>query len=340
MAKGHIPKPPMMERHTRGVPGQSAYANGTVRQGNIKGSVHHTMVGFLYGTDTYFRSPSALGLTDYGIGGPWDGASGDGVIIEWIAPDATTIPFANGGVGTAVPPYGDGARFVSAFGIDPAVNGWLRSIETSDGGQADRDKGGRQIESLAFLTAWIHAEQAGQTVDTFDWQLHHREFGGDHQACPGAWIINNVDYIQTRAKEIMRAYQAGAKLAKPLLITYPPGWAGGVIAQPGGSVPVPIDPPPSDKPIVYAPGIDSAVCAIWFGALLVNGKSYAFDPNGPVSKVWLEHGLTTGAFPRLLSVRTYQDSPTQKREYFGFEGGLVIFRTTGEPTRVLTKAAA
>lgn len=336
---GRVPKPPVLARHTRGIPGQSAYGSGTNRKDNIKGSIHHTMVGNLYGTDSYFRGAAALGLTDYGIGGPWDGAQGDGVIIEWIGETDTTIPFANGVVGESVPPYGDGARFVQQFGVDPAVNGWLRSIETSDGGQPNRDKGGRQIESLCFLTAWIHDEQAHQSAETFDWNLHHREFGVDHQQCPGAWIINNVDYIQTRTKEIMHAYQSNSKLAKPLLITYPPGWTGGVIAQPGVSVPVPIDPPPSDKPIVYAPGIDSAVCAIWFGTLLVSGKSYAFDPTGPVSKVWLDNGLKTGEFPRLMSVRTYQDSPTQKREYFGFEGGLVIFRTTGEPTRVLTKAA-
>ena len=192
------------------------------------------MVGTLLGTDDWFHNSPQSGLTDYGIGGPWDGDN-DGVIIEWISPASQIVPWANGTVGTAVAPYGDAPAFLSQVaGSDVnAVNRRLRSIETSDNGNADISKGGREIESLCFLTAWIHAEQAGQTADTFRWNMHHREFGVDHQQCPGAWIINHVDEIQNRTKAIMRAYQENTPLDPPLKVTYPHDWTGGLIPQPG-----------------------------------------------------------------------------------------------------------
>jgi len=49
----------------------------------------HTMLGTLWGTDTYFRFPATQACTDYGIGGTLDGLY-DGVIFEWI--DATIRP--------------------------------------------------------------------------------------------------------------------------------------------------------------------------------------------------------------------------------------------------------
>jgi hypothetical protein len=204
------------------------------RDGHIVGTCHHTMEGTLRGTDNFFHDPGVAGLTDYGIGGIWDDVL-DGVIYEWIAPTSQIVPWANGTVGTAMEPYGDAPAFIAQFATPDmnAVNRRLRSIETSDGRNAEASKGGREIESLCFLTAWIHAEQAGQTADTFNWNMHHREFGVDHQQCPGAWIIHNVVAIQNRTKAIMRAYQEGTALDPPLRVTYPPNWAGGLVPQPG-----------------------------------------------------------------------------------------------------------
>jgi hypothetical protein len=192
------------------------------------------MEGTLRGTNDWFHNSPLSGLTDYGIGGVWDDVL-DGVIYRWIAPDSQVVPHANGRVGTAMAPYGDAPAFLSQVaGADVnAVNRRLRSIETSDKGNADISKGGREIESLCFLTAWIHAEEAGQTADTFKWNMHHREFGVDHQQCPGAWIINHVNEIQDRTKAIMRAYQEETPLNPPLMVTYPPNWTGGLVPQPG-----------------------------------------------------------------------------------------------------------
>jgi hypothetical protein len=235
---GRIPKPPTVQRWVTTKPIGRGREPDQPRAGRIVGTCHHTMQGFLLGTDHVFHDPAWPGLTDYGIGGAPDGTL-DGVIYEWIDPQSRIVPWANGTVGDAVAPYGDAPAFLAAFGRN-AVNARLRSIETSDGGNPDAAKSRREIESLCFLTAWIHGEQADQTADTFAWNMHHREFGVAHQQCPGDHIISHVAAIQTRTKAIMRAYQTNTVLTPPLLITYPPGWTGGVIPQPGES---PIPPP-------------------------------------------------------------------------------------------------
>ena len=233
---GNVPKPPVKTSHVHKAVG---HGPDGPRAGRIVGTCHHTMEGTLRGTDNFFHDPDVPKLTDYGIGGVWDDVL-DGVIYEWIAPDSLTVPWANGKVGTNRPPYGDAPAFISRFAtpnIDD-VNARLRSIETSDGGNSNNSKGGLEIESLCFLTAWIHAEQAGQTADTFNWNMHHREFGVDHQQCPGTWIIQNVVAIQDRTKAIMRAYQEETLLNPPLRVTYPPNWTGGFIPQPGQTGPL------------------------------------------------------------------------------------------------------
>jgi hypothetical protein len=233
---GHVPKPPMMTDFGASVNQIIGQGRGPdeERAGFIVGTCHHTSQGTFFSNQSAFDNPTFGGLTDFQVGGPWDGQF-DGMIMQFIADDAPIVPFANGTVGTAKAPYGDAPRFLDQFGID-GVNRRLRSIETTDGGDPDVVKGGRQIESLCFLTAWIHAEQAGQTADTFDWNMHHREFGVDHQQCPGTWIINHVDEIQARTKAIMRAYQERKPLNPPLVVTYPPGWEGPLVP---GTLPPP-----------------------------------------------------------------------------------------------------
>jgi hypothetical protein len=235
LPRGRVPKPPIVRRWVTNKPIGAGREPDRQRAGRIVGTCHHTMQGFLLGTDQVFHDPAWAGLTDYGIGGAADGPALDGVIYEWIDPTSPVVPWANGTVGRATPPYGDAPAFLAAFGVD-AVNSRLRSIETSDGGNPDVEKSRRQIESLCFLTAWVHGEQAGQTAQTFAWNMHHREFGSDHQRCPGAYIVTHVDAIQERTKAIIRAYQTTTPLDVPLLVTYPPGWTGDVVPQPGAGV--------------------------------------------------------------------------------------------------------
>lgn len=91
--------------------------------------------------------------------------------------------------------------------------------------------------------------------------------------------------------------------------------------------------------IVYAPGVDSDLCRKWFkGVTGGDGNWYAFDPNGPVSKVWLDQCLATGEWPALAAVDVYNDSAVQVRRYFRFSNGLIVFVTTGETPRILKAA--
>jgi hypothetical protein len=254
--RGHVPKPPVKQSWVTDKRVGAGREPDQQRVGRITGTVHHTMVGYLRGTDSYFHRQDVASLTDFGIGGPWDGDGLDGVIYEWIDQSSRIVPWANGTVGDARAPYGDAPAWLAQFGGVSQVNVRQRSIETSDGAQADRSKANtRLIESLCFLTAYVHAEEAGQTAETFAWNMHHREFGVDHQGCPGAWIINNVVAIQDRTKAIMRAYQEGAALSPQLAITYPPGWSGGTIPLPGqaGPAPVPTEPKWAPKHPLPAP---------------------------------------------------------------------------------------
>lgn len=101
-------------------------------------------------------------------------------------------------------------------------------------------------------------------------------------------------------------------------------------------VALPPPPKPQPQPVVYPRGMDAALAAKWFGTV---GK-YKFDEDGPVSKLWLGHGLETGKYPTLQTVDEYADSPQQTRKYFRFADGWTVFSTTDEPPRVLTKGTA
>lgn len=229
---GQIPKPPVWIQHTHGVEGQSRYAGSVPR--DIHGSATHTMVGTLLGTNSWFQSPVALGLTDYGIGGPWDGDEWNGVVIEWIDPSWAVSPYANGVVGKARPAFGDAARYIDAFGIEPAINAGLRSIEHSDAGQPQRDRPwAGQVDMSCLLKAWIHVTQAGQTPETFDWHVYHAETGTDHAGCPGAWFWANADVVCARVVEIANAYlHRDMPLGRPLTIVHPPDWTGDRVPTP------------------------------------------------------------------------------------------------------------
>lgn len=243
-ARGHVPRPPWISRYEIGLNhniGQGR-SDDAVRAGKIVGSCVHTSQGTFNGNLYSYLDPTWGGLTDAQVGGPWDGQY-DGVLMVFIDPAGKVIPWANGGIGPncsgCVPPHGDGPAYLETFGYtDYAVNGRLRSIETTDNGNPAVVKGGRQIESLCFYLAWVHSEEAGQSWDAFQWRMSHWEFGGNHQQCPGTWIKGHEDYINQRTIEIMKAYQTKTALTTPLVITYPPGWAGARVPLPesGGTV--------------------------------------------------------------------------------------------------------
>lgn len=250
--RGHVPMPAFLAHYSareNAVAGQ----NCSEIERNIKGSDHHTEVGSFLGTASWFDNPNNGALTDFQIGGPWDGIY-DGVIMRFIEANMPVAPYANGPVGKVRPPFGAVKTFLDKYGYGPTgerINSDLRSIELSDAGSPNRDREmrGRQIESLVFATAYIHSEEAGQSWQEFANQCQHYESGTDHVDCPGAWLKANREEVTARIVAVMKAYQTNTKLARPLLITYPPNWTGGVIPQPGeGIVP---NVPTYAEPVMY-----------------------------------------------------------------------------------------
>ena len=174
----------------------------------------HRMVGTLRGTDGYFRGDArARSLTDFGIGGPWDGAL-DGTIYQWVPRGAAIAPWANG---PADDLDGDGVAFVQALGIG-AVNRDLRSIELSDGGDPGNPFGAgetpKQFAALVALIAY-RFDQAEVPWNQFPLNpavgvityLEHHEFGP--KACPFPPVRNAVDAIQAAVRALLKMHQTG-----------------------------------------------------------------------------------------------------------------------------------
>ena len=149
---------------------------------------------------------------------------------------------------------------------------------------------GRQMWSSSLYCAYVHAEEAGQTADTFDWQLEHRETGTDHVRCPGQFIIDNIDAMQARTKAVMNWFQWGIPMTEPIVVTYPPGWSG---------APYPVDRivvPPTPKPLIYAP----LNVPVW-----LNGETIATGKNQTIN------GATIYACHRRWTARV----DTRRRQY-------------------------
>lgn len=92
--------------------------------------VFHTMVGYLRGTDTLFRSRGYTGTeSHFGVGGPWDGSALDGAVWQWQTID-----------------YQADAQ--------NAGNAYATSILTSDGGDPLRPWSARQLDALVGIGVW------------------------------------------------------------------------------------------------------------------------------------------------------------------------------------------
>lgn len=332
MARGNVPKPVYMEHYQARI-NAVAGQNCTEMARDIQGSAWHTEAGGFIGTMQWFDNPANGALTDFQIGGPWDGQY-DGVIMRFIEEDQGVVPWANGVMGKVRPPFDEAALFIARWvaptGNAENLNARARSMELSDGGQPNRDREltGPQIESLAFNTAYVHSEEIGQSWNEFTDNFLHYQTGTDHVDCPGAWLKANKAAVRARTVAVMKAYQTNTKLARPLLITYPPGWTGATIPQPGagGS---------SGGAIVsYPTGYDAGSCAkIW--TALGSAKTYPqykFDEGGSVSKLWLNE--------LILSPLVYhQKDTTDGRELFVFASGDAIGRDNNDqPFRVMNAA--
>jgi hypothetical protein len=71
---------------------------------------------------------------------------------------------------------------------------------------------------------------------------------------------------------------------------------------------------PAPSPaITYPAGMDEGIASWLFGSLTKNGKTYRFNPRGPVSQTWLRYGAARG-YSQIIDVWKFDDG----REYFRF----------------------
>jgi hypothetical protein len=85
-------------------------------------------------------------------------------------------------------------------------------------------------------------------------------------------------------------------------------------------------PEPEPEPTPGDPG-NPPLVAFLFGSV----AGYGFDANGPVSKLWLQNGVESGRWPRLVDVRVEGDT-----KWFVFGDGAVIVSTPGKTAEYLS----
>lgn len=260
---GNVKHPSFQDRL---IPDALNYAWDNLGQRRVYGVAQHTMVGTLWGTDAFFRS-GAQGLTDYGIGDVSDGAGNDGAILRWNDPlgrphpgiSPNRWPWASGPCNGM---EGDGPAFVGKYGPN-AVNGYLVSIERSDGGNPERAPSDAYLESFCQLTAYW-ADYAKVPWDSFPinpatgltFYYGHYEFST--KSCPGYAVRAKQSYVIERVREILKAAQ--------------------VVAVP---------PDVEDDPLVDFPKSD---------AVLDSNVVWPNYGSGKVSQAWADYGERTGIF--------------------------------------------
>ena len=205
---GNVPHPP----HTRDIitkqEGQGM--NDLGPRSNLGVVYHRTEGRSIRGTGQFFKDPTTMALTQYGVGAPPPCEAGeDGDIFMWSDPVGNVAPFASGPWNN-VP--GDGMTFVNAFGVN-AINRDLIAIEIS--GMFDDPISPTTIESVAAISAhW--ADQAEIPHNEYPMNPHtgvlytyfHTEFAFP-KMCPGDVVSGSINQIIARTKEIMRAHQEG-----------------------------------------------------------------------------------------------------------------------------------
>ena len=301
------------------IPDYQNYAWDNLGKRYVLGVAQHTMVGTLWGTDAWFRRGSqSAGLTDYGIGDVSDGAHNDGVIFRWNDPTGAAHKVNGNKVSPNRWPWasgpcngleGDGTAFVNKYGAN-AVNGFLVSIERSDGGNPERPPSDKYLESFCQLTAYW-ADQAKIPWSSFPmnpatgltFYYGHYEFS--IKSCPG---------YATRAREgwTIERIRAILKAAQVENVTPPP---------------IPL-PPKEDDPLADIPK-----------------SKYVLDPDliwpnastGPVGVLWRRYGEATGIWNP--PGQPWNDTQEDGSKLYQFDGGpLVSVTKDGKTAGIVVKA--
>jgi hypothetical protein len=195
----------------RQIPDANNHCWDDLGQRVLRGIVYHRMLGKLWGTDSWFRSGSAQGLTDWGL----DHNTGE--ILRWndylgrgksgVSPNRA--PWASGPWNN-VP--GDGMKFVQKFGVN-GIDRDLSAIEIS--GNYDTPLSEMGIEAIVALSAYL-ADVAKVPWDTYPvtpatgltFVYFHQEFCGPvTKICPGPVVMNATPDIIARTAALLRKYQ-------------------------------------------------------------------------------------------------------------------------------------
>jgi hypothetical protein len=286
---GNVPHPPFEDRL---IPDAQNLAWDGLGPRRVYGVVQHTMVTSLWGCDSYFHSGAAAGgLTDYGIGGASDG-SDDGLILLWNDPTGAPHPGVSPhrwpwASGPCQNSSGDAVAFINAYGPN-AVNGYLVSIERSDGGDPNCPASNKYLDSFIALTAYwadygrIPYDQYPANPNSGCWSYFwHAEINGG-KTCP-AGAKASTDEIQAEVTKVLQAAQTGTQ----------PG-------EPDEEEDVLADFPKSDLVLQSS--------AIW--------PKYG---TGKVSKAWAEYGSRTGVFNP--PGQPWGSDPEQDGDVYCFAGG-------------------
>lgn len=242
----------------------------------------------------------------------------DGKLWEYQDPyDTNRIPWASGGAANNSNAIGSAinAKYRNTFGGVNAVFAAVEMVKTDAEALT-----AAQIQTAGRLLAFVMAK-AGYPAN--DWE-YPDALGGNICTAP-----HHSDISQTSC----RISDADKAAIKSVCTTALAGYYAGT--TPPDELPgTPTTPTAPD----IIPGVDLAIAKRFFGiAQGEDGRSYSYDPNGPVSMLWTDRGKLTGEWPKLADVWVYDDG----RRYFVFADGSTIFDPAGaEPPRWLMAAAA
>jgi hypothetical protein len=304
-----MPYPPLVELIVSKPYDGAGFYRVAPRRPRIVGSCNHITDGE-GSIEWYARFFSTVGerardaLVDTVIGR--DGRIG--LLNDWRNPEkgGTRAGWANGTVDGL---EGDGIAFYGAY---PAINDVLVSKEhVARAGQRLTDV---QMEASIALSAAV-AHNSGCRWDTYPRnpakgnvviEQQHRNFAP--KSCPAE------PFISTHFPVLVR--EVKAKLTQ---------W------QTGSTNPGTPSPPPSPSPApppepAYPFGFDREAIAFFFGTLTrYDGKTFGFDPTGPISLLWLARCRAEGTFPEAESWSLFGG-----RDVVQWEGGWMAIREGGD----------
>ncbi|MDP9365435.1 MAG: hypothetical protein M3Q10_14630, partial [Chloroflexota bacterium] len=244
-------------------------------------------------------------LTDLVIG--WDGRIG--LLNDWRDPNrgGTRAGWANGGVDGL---EGEGVAFYRRF---PDINVHLVSCEHC------QKAGGRWSDAMLESTVEMRTAIAQELKCPADAYPYHPAYGGvsieqQHRnfatkSCPATPYTSEYDAVVRR--------EVKAKLR---------AWQGGDVE------------PPAPEPVKTFTdwGLTEEQVAHYFGTMTrVNPDGTAddltFDPNGPLSLLWLKRAEQMGKFPESEEMRQFPSTVGKGLAWFAtWEGGDTAFKPAGD----------